>query len=62
MRKKKTPSLDVNGLKQDKSSKTVSKSNLVKDHADHLCDSEIELQEKSLAFLLDAVEVVDFSL
>ena len=62
MRKKKTPSLDVNGLKQDKTSKTVSKSNLVEDLADHHCDSEIELQEKSLAFLLDAVEVVDFSL
>jgi hypothetical protein len=62
MRKKKTPSLDINGLKQDKSSKTVSKSNLVEDPADQHCDSEIALQEKSLAFLLDAVEVVDFSL
>lgn len=62
MRKKKTPSLEVNGLKQDKSSKTVSKSILVENHADQHFDSEIELQEKSLAFLLDAVEVVDFSL
>jgi hypothetical protein len=62
MRKKKTPSLDVNGLKQDKSSKTISKSNLVEDQANQHFDSEIALQEKSLAFLLDAVEVVDFSL
>ena len=62
MRKKKTPSLEVNRLKQDKSSKTVSKSNLVEEQADQHFDSEIALQEKSLAFLLDAVEVVDFSL
>ena len=62
MRKRKTPSLDVNGLKQDKSSKTVSKSNLDKEQANQHFDSEIALQEKSLAFLLDAVEVVDFSL
>ena len=33
MRKKKTPSLDVNGLKQDKTSKTVSKSNLVEEQS-----------------------------
>ena len=62
MRRKKTPSLEVNGLKQDKSSKTVYKSNLDKEQANQHIDSEIALQEKSLAFLLDAVEVVDFSL
>ncbi len=62
MRKKKSSSLDFNGLKQDNPPKPVSKSTIVDDPIEQLNDSEIELQEKSLAFLLDAVEVVDFSL
>ena len=62
MRNKKSSSLDFNGLKQDNPPKTESKSNLVDHQAEQHNDSEIELQEKSLALLLDSVEVVDFAL
>jgi putative DNA primase/helicase len=49
-------------LRKRKPPKTLSNSNLVDEPVDQLNDSEIELQEKSLALLLDSVEVVDFSL
>ena len=62
MRKKKSSSLDFSGLKQDNPPKTVSNSTIVDDQVQQQKDSEIELQEKSLAFLLESVEVVDFSL
>ena len=62
MRNKKSSSLDFNGLKQDNPPKTESKSNLVDHQVEQVNDSEIELQEKSLALLLSSVEVVDFSL
>lgn len=49
-------------LRKRKPPKTPSNSRLVDEPVDQLNDSEIELQEKSLALLLDSVEVVDFSL
>lgn len=62
MRKKKSSSLDFNGLKQDNLPETVNKSNFVDDQVEQVNDSEMELQEKSLALLLGSIEVVDFSL
>ena len=62
MRNKKSTSHDLNGLKHDKPPKTVNKRNLIDNEVVQHNDSELELQEKSLALLLDAVEVVDFSL
>lgn len=62
MRNNKSSGLDFTGLKQDKTSKTVSKSTLTDDQEEQHKDSEIELQEKSLAFLLESIDIVDFSL
>jgi hypothetical protein len=62
MRNKKSPSHELNGLKHDNPPKTVNNSTIVDDQVQQQKDSEIELQEKSLAFLLESVEVVDFSL
>lgn len=67
IRKPKKELLSEKPLKQKKlrkrnPPKTVSNSTIVDDQVEQLKDSEIELQEKSLAFLLESVEVVDFSL
>jgi putative DNA primase/helicase len=69
MRNKTSQSLDFNSLKQDKHSNIIDKSDVIIDECVPLEDdiyesneTEIELQEKSLAFLLDSIEVVNFTL
>ena len=67
IRKPKKELLSEKPLKQKKlrkrnPPKTGSNSTIVDDQVQQQKDSEIELQEKSLAFLLESVEVVDFSL
>lgn len=69
MRNKNSYSLDFNNLKQCEPSKQIEKSNDVNDEFTALegevyesNETEIELQEKSLAFLLGSIEVVNFSL
>jgi hypothetical protein len=49
MRNKKSPSHELNGLKHDNPPKTVNNSTIVDDQVQQQKDSEIELQEKSLA-------------
>lgn len=69
MRSENSHSLDFNGLKQGEPSNPIDKSKDVNDELGGLevevyesNETEIELQENSLAFLLGSIEVVNFSL
>lgn len=65
MRSKKPHSLDFNDLKQGEPSKSNDVNNefaALETEVYESNETEIELQEKSLAFLLDSIEAVDFYL
>jgi putative DNA primase/helicase len=63
MRRKNSHSLDSNSLKKGKTLDPIDKSNNSLDiEVNQSNDSEIELQEKSLALLLDSIKPVNFSL